>query len=72
VQLADRLTSTAKDYEQRSAHHRERAELGDTGDGNALSELIVSEVFAGVAITLHELVKAIEEQGIGADEELAA
>jgi hypothetical protein len=68
VSLADRLSRTADDYEQRAAHHRERSELGDE---NATSELIVSEVYGGVAIALRELTIALRSEGTG-DEELAA
>lgn len=68
MSLADRLTRTADDYEQRSAHHRERSELGDE---NAASEYVVSEVYGGVAIVLRELVIALREEGVEA-EDLAA
>ena len=57
--LADRLNRTADDYEQRSAHHAEKAELGGPGE---LAEMITANVWAGVAAALREIVLALQEE----------
>ena len=55
--VADRLLEKAKEYEQRAAHHAERAEF----NGKASDE-ITATGYTLVAIALREVVQALLEQ----------
>lgn len=64
--IAERLSHAADEYQQRSAHHAEKAELGGPGE---LAEMLSANIFNGVAIALREIVLALQEEGA---EDLAA